>query len=145
MKNHLVTYTVTSGGEPFRDGTAQFVLSEDNLENTPHIAHRIANDLSGSAVLHPIPSDSRFDGPDGDASRMVFQFTAGDSPVVVLAVRASVEELRGRGRPKGTTRGGRTMEPHTITVDADSWAWLESQPGGASEAIRKFVESANKS
>lgn len=50
------------------------------------------------------------------------------------------QPTRGRGRPKGTTRG--TIATRSVTIDDERWAWLQSQPGGASETIRKLVDGA---
>ncbi len=53
-----------------------------------------------------------------------------------------LKEKRGKGRPKGSTRG--RVLTRGVTIDDDRWAWLQVQPGGASAAIRNMVDAARK-
>jgi len=62
-------------------------------------------------------------------------------PALVLSTEASSAEpgaQRGPGRPK------LGVVPREITLLPRHWEWLAKQPGGASVAIRKLVDEANK-
>jgi len=48
-------------------------------------------------------------------------------------------EPRGRGRPK------LGVVPREVTLLPRHWDWLNSQPGGASVALRKLVDEARRS
>ncbi|HEY7333789.1 MAG TPA: DUF2239 family protein [Bryobacteraceae bacterium] len=48
-------------------------------------------------------------------------------------------ELRGRGRPR------LGVIPREVTLLPRHWDWLNSQPGGASVALRKLVDEARRS
>ncbi len=52
------------------------------------------------------------------------------------ASQAEVTEPRGRGRPK------LGVVPREVTLLPRHWDWLNSQPGGASVALRKLVDDA---
>ena len=59
-----------------------------------------------------------------------------------IAVRYSAETLaepRGRGRPR------LGVVAREVTLLPRHWDWLNSQPGGASVALRKLVEQARRS
>src|SRR5436305_5101050 len=51
---------------------------------------------------------------------------------------ASPSERRGRGRPK------LGVVAREVTLLPRHWEWLQSQPGGASVALRKLVEAARR-
>ncbi len=51
---------------------------------------------------------------------------------------ASVDESRGRGRPK------LGVVAREVTLLPRHWEWLATQPGGASVALRKLVEEARR-
>lgn len=85
-----------------------------------------------------------------DAGEAVLTFDAATARVIDLDLRGTVEETvarllappepekRGPGRPKlGVTAREVTLLPR-------HWDWLASQPGGASVALRKLVETALK-
>lgn len=59
--------------------------------------------------------------------------------VVDLDPRASIEPPRGRGRPK------LGVVAREVTLLPRHWDWLARQPGGASVALRKLVEAAQRS
>ena len=59
--------------------------------------------------------------------------------VVDLDPRAPIEPLRGRGRPK------LGVVAREVTLLPRHWEWLARQPGGASVALRKLVEAAQRS
>ena len=71
-----------------------------------------------------------------DASGQVIDLDLWDA----AKTRDSVETLpaRGRGRPK------LGVVAREVTLLPRHWDWLARQPGGASAAIRKLVESARK-
>ncbi len=52
------------------------------------------------------------------------------------APKAPAAETRGRGRPK------LGVVAREVTLVPSHWDWLNAQPGGASAALRKLVESA---
>lgn len=85
-----------------------------------------------------------------DAGEAVLIFDAATARVIDLDLRGTVEDVvarlvpapepekRGPGRPKlGVTAREVTLLPR-------HWDWLASQPGGASVALRKLVETALK-
>lgn len=86
-----------------------------------------AKDSGGEAVL-------AFDAATG---RVVDLDLRGDVEAVLARLTpAPVEEKRGPGRPKlGVTAREVTLLPR-------HWDWLAGQPGGASVALRKLVETA---
>jgi hypothetical protein len=55
-----------------------------------------------------------------------------------IDIRGTIEEVRGRGRPK------LGVIAREITLLPRHWDWLNSQPGGASVALRKLVEEARR-
>ena len=72
---------------------------------------------------------------DADARPVEFDLR-GDLVAVVGRLAPPPEEKRGPGRPKlGVTAREVTLLPR-------HWDWLASQPGGASVALRKLVETA---
>jgi hypothetical protein len=56
--------------------------------------------------------------------------------VLDLDFEASPEEPRGRGRPK------LGVVAREVTLLPRQWEWLSAQPGGASGALRRLVETA---
>lgn len=59
-------------------------------------------------------------------------------PVVAVEPDDSVDESRGRGRPK------LGVVAREVTLLPRHWEWLASQPGGASVTLRKLVEEARR-
>lgn len=90
-------------------------------------AVKAAADAGGQGLL-------AFDAATG---RLVDLDLRGDVEAVLGRLTpAPVEEKRGPGRPKlGVTAREVTLLPR-------HWDWLASQPGGASVALRKLVETA---
>jgi hypothetical protein len=66
--------------------------------------------------------------------------TAATAPAVAAAVAKSEAPAppRGRGRPK------LGVVAREVTLLPRHWTWLNAQPGGASVALRKLVESARR-
>src|SRR5579871_4332699 len=59
-------------------------------------------------------------------------------PLAEPVTEPSASEPRGRGRPK------LGVVAREVTLLPRHWDWLSSQPGGASVALRKLVESARQ-
>ena len=73
---------------------------------------------------------------DADARPVEFDLRGDLDAVLARLAPAPVEEKRGPGRPKlGVTAREVTLLPR-------HWDWLATQPGGASVALRKLVETA---
>lgn len=70
-----------------------------------------------------------FDQPD-DAIERILGLQAGEPPKPAK---------RGRGRPR------LGVQSREVSLLPRHWEWLNSQPGGASAALRKLVEEARKS
>lgn len=91
--------------------------------------HRVT---SGS---QPQVADFLRDKPQG-GEFLVFEDNTGRQ--VDLDIRATAEEARGRGRPR------LGVVAREVTLLPRHWDWLNSQPGGASVALRKLVDEARK-
>lgn len=75
-----------------------------------------------------------FDGPTGKVIDLDLRGSAQDA--IARLTPAPEPEKRGPGRPKlGVT-------PREVTLLPRHWDWLAGQPGGASVALRKLVETA---
>ncbi|HUP87713.1 MAG TPA: DUF2239 family protein [Longimicrobiales bacterium] len=82
-----------------------------------------------------------------DANAPVFIYDDATARPVEIDFRGTANDVirrltpppRGRGRPK------LGVEPREITLLPRHWDWLNSQPGGASAAIRRLVEDAKRS
>jgi hypothetical protein len=82
------------------------------------------------ATGHPVDIDTR-----GDQAQVLARFAA-TAPAVPAELPAA--EPRGRGRPK------LGVVAREVTLLPRHWAWLETQPGGASITLRKLVEEARR-
>jgi len=71
--------------------------------------------------------------------RTVLVFDDRTGRVVDLDPRGPVEPPRSRGRPK------LGVVAREVTLLPRHWEWLARQPGGASVALRKLVEAAQRS
>jgi hypothetical protein len=60
-------------------------------------------------------------------------------PAATVAGEPAADEPRGRGRPK------LGVVAREVTLLPRHWEWLNTQPGGASVALRKLVEDARRS
>lgn len=80
----------------------------------------------------------------------VLIFADADARRIELDLRGSVGEILARlpqppaEAPKGPGRPKLGVVAREITLLPRHWAWLASQPGGASVALRKLVEAAQK-
>jgi uncharacterized protein len=74
-----------------------------------------------------------------DSSGRVVDLDLSGSEVEVRARYAAAQaEARGRGRPK------LGVVAREVTLLPRQWDWLAAQPGGASAALRRFVDAARK-
>src|SRR3954468_22375774 len=87
----------------------------------------IFDDHTGRAV------DLDLRGSDAEILARLPQDTSSDLPV-----EAPASEPRGRGRPK------LGVVAREVTLLPRHWEWLNTQPGGASVALRKLVEEARR-
>ena len=78
---------------------------------------------------------------DAQGRQVDFDLTGGpDALTARLAPEAIPEPApRGRGRPR------LGVVPREVTLLPRHWDWLAAQPGGASVALRKLVETARRS
>ncbi|MES2036124.1 MAG: DUF2239 family protein [Pseudomonadota bacterium] len=98
-------------------------------------------------------------GPLGEVARAVLAasdpgavliFADADARRIELDLRGSTGEVLGRipqppaEAPKGPGRPRLGVVAREITLLPRHWQWLASQPGGASVALRKLVEAAQK-
>jgi hypothetical protein len=83
-----------------------------------------------------------------DAGEAVLTFDAADGRVVDLDLRGDLAEVVGRLAPsprvekRGPGRPKLGVVAREVTLLPRHWDWLSTQPGGASVALRKLVESA---
>jgi uncharacterized protein len=88
----------------------------------------IFSDASGRAI------DLDLRGSDEDVlARLPETTPSGETPAPALP-----DEPRGRGRPK------LGVVAREVTLLPRHWDWLNTQPGGASVALRKLVEAARR-
>jgi uncharacterized protein len=64
--------------------------------------------------------------------------------VVEVATRYSEATVGEAGTPRGPGRPKLGVIPREITLLPRHWDWLNAQPGGASVALRKLVETARR-
>lgn len=64
--------------------------------------------------------------------------SASADPPPYIDTKESVDQSRGRGRPK------LGVVAREVTLLPRHWEWLTTQPGGASVALRKLVEEARR-
>jgi hypothetical protein len=76
---------------------------------------------------------------DDDTGRVLDIDYRGTAEQVVARLQPREQPKQGPGRPKLGVVG------REVTLLPRHWEWLESQPGGASVALRKLVEEAKKS
>lgn len=93
----------------------------------------IFNDVTSE----PIEIDFRGSIDDVQA-RIQSRFNTGSSSNQAMETPVASGVSRGRGRPK------LGVVSREITLLPRHWEWLNSQPGGASVAIRKLVETARR-
>lgn len=83
-----------------------------------------------------------------DAGEGVLTFDALDGRVVDLDLRGSQLDVLGRLKPapeaekRGPGRPKLGVTAREVTLLPRHWDWLSAQPGGASVALRKLVETA---
>lgn len=91
---------------------------------------------------------------DADPTARILIFTQATSAPIDLDFRGSIEDVLARLGPEAgeadptPAKAGERGRPklgvvgREVTLLPRHWAWLQSQPGGASVALRKLVETA---
>jgi len=114
-------------------------------------AKRIASGGRGQVALAVKDAVERGEGDPilvfDDTTSGLVEFDLRGGPADILArlsgagaaAKQDGEPARGPGRPR------LGVVPREVTLLPRHWEWLNSQPGGASVALRKLVESARKS
>ena len=117
------TYTAFEGVACIGSGDITLVaaLAKEAIDKDPHAGIHIFDDITGELL------------------ELDFRGTVED---VLRRLRASDQldkiELRGPGRPK------LGVIAREVTLLPRHWDWLNTQPGGASVALRKLVEIAKR-
>lgn len=93
--------------------------------------------IFNDATSEPIEIDFR-GSLDDVRARIQSRFETGFSSSQTVETLTASGGSRGRGRPK------LGVVSREITLLPRHWEWLNSQPGGASVAIRKLVETARR-
>lgn len=117
------TYTVFDGVSFIGSGdiTVAATLAKKAIDKDPHASIHIFDDITGELL------ELDFRGTVEDVLR---RLPASDQPDKI--------ELRGPGRPK------LGVVAREVTLLPRHWDWLNTQPGGASVALRKLVETARR-
>lgn len=135
MTTSVSTYTVFQGYQRLASGTLPEVtpVYKDALKATTADAVLIFDDQTGRSIDidlrhsdRSLPIHNSLSVNDGAA--VAVQSEAAHEPHKPLS--------RGRGRPK------LGVIAREVTLLPRHWEWLAAQPGGASVALRKLVESA---
>lgn len=100
------------------------------LDGSPREPVLLFDDATGRTV----ELDTRGTDEEMEARLTAVFFKTEAAPAAESAVGAATP--RGRGRPK------LGVVPREITLLPRHWEWLDTQPGGASVALRKLVEEA---
>ena len=98
--------------------------TKEVLDRTDHVPVLIFDDTTGEQI------EVDFRGTAEDVRRRLQETASTDAP--------DREAPRGPGRPKLGVVG------REVTLLPRHWDWLNSQPGGASVALRKLVEEARR-
>lgn len=85
-----------------------------------------------------------FDDDTGAQVEVDFRGTAEDVRRRILAARAQAEQGISAEAPRGPGRPKLGVVAREVTLLPRHWEWLNSQPGGASVALRKLVEEARR-
>lgn len=109
--------------------------------------------ILASGALDEVALAMQRAGASTQATLLVFSDATGDQ--VDLDLRGSGEDVRSRYRaatpgqedasPRGRGRPRLGVISREVTLLPDQWAWLASQPGGASVTLRKLVQHARRS
>jgi hypothetical protein len=126
--NTLTTFTVFEGHRRVISGTLhQVALSVKNATKSGAAGSVLIYDDSTGRI---IDIDTR-----GTEEEVLARLSPGVEPA---PLPPQAEELRGRGRPK------LGVIAREVTLLPRHWDWLNTQPGGASVALRKLVEEARR-
>ena len=93
----------------------------------------IFNDATGRAIDLDLRGDD-----EAVLARLPKPAPTGAAPASAATDAAPQSEPRGRGRPK------LGVIAREVTLLPRHWEWLNTQPGGASVALRKLVEQARR-
>jgi len=131
------------------------MLETNGPRVTAFLAH--ARVASGSLLEVALAVKAAF---DADPSHVPLVFDDATGELVDLNLSGTADQLRQRMKyriraltwtpptPEATTRGrGRPrlgVVGREVTLLPRHWEWLESQPGGASAALRRLVDEARK-
>lgn len=124
--DHSATCTAFDGDERFASGARArvAVAVRERMDARPDASILVFDDASGQQID--------------------FDLRGSESEIL-----ARLEPAREHHRPEGTPRGpGRPrlgVVAREVTLLPRHWAWLATQPGGASVALRKLVEEARRS
>jgi hypothetical protein len=131
-QHHLPTFTAFEGSRRLVSGPlAEVALVLKRAERRASAPIAIFSDDTGRAI------DLDLRGSDDEIVARLPQITASNPAASKEAAPPS--EPRGRGRPK------LGVVAREVTLLPRHWEWLNSQPGGASVALRKLVEDARSS
>ncbi|ALL13898.1 DUF2239 family protein [Caulobacter henricii] len=113
-----------------------------------HVVFRGDEQIAAGTALEVALVAQRLSGEDSGPPVLIFDaegrqvdFDLRGGPGDLAARFATVEEpvvARGRGRPK------LGVAAREVTLLPRHWAWLATQPGGASVTLRKLVEAASR-
>lgn len=125
----LNSYTAFNGHHRLATGTLRDVASATKgaLDRAPNASFLIFHDATGRQA----EVDLR-----GSLDDVLARLPA-ETPAVT-APKAEEETPRGPGRPK------LGVVAREVTLLPRQWEWLNSQPGGASVALRKLVDEARR-
>jgi hypothetical protein len=126
-QQHSQTFTAFEGQRRLASGlAAEVALAVKRAAQRDTAPIAIFSDANG----RPIDFDLR-----GSDDEIVARLPPTTSPA---AVEAAPSEPRGRGRPK------LGVVAREVTLLPRHWEWLNTQPGGASVALRKLVDEARR-
>jgi uncharacterized protein len=104
--------------------------------------------IASGPLAHVALAGAKAEG-EGVDNVLVFSDSTGEQ--VDLNLRGSPEAIAARYRGAGEVAARGRGRPRLgviareVTLLPDQWAWLASQPGGASVALRKLVQEARRS
>lgn len=127
-----------------------------NSETAPHCSAFLGEKLIASGGVAEVVSTCKRE-LDEDQLVALLLFDDRDSRIVEVDFRGSIEEVerrqkpapRDREQPEAPAKRGRGrpklgVVAREVTLLPRHWEWLNSQPGGASVALRKLVEDGRR-